>query len=333
MKKRENHLNLTLDEIKDYTIKRLEKRGVTIDDISNIVYEFLIEQKKINVTFEDCKNCVYEIFEKRETLHKIILGIDIDEIAEKKLWNSPIFDVIRGDDGLFGVDELFGINISDLYGSNGYSSFGYFDKVKPSIINKLDSNQEHTHTFLDDLVCGIASAASSKVFHKHLKTTYMHSLKESIISEFDALGISLKNISKAIYKEQKKYNQNLSLDDCYNALEHIISKREVADKLCICFLLNSLKNNECEYSKVINKYSLNYNNALLGTSKMLGISISEMYGAIGYSNFGYFSEYYLDFFDELKNNSKCTVFIIDAICGIAAAASGKIAHQYRGSKF
>lgn len=327
MKKRVNNLNLSLFEAKEYAIKRLEKRGVTIDDIANVVYNFLTEQKKIKVSFAECRNTIYEIFDKRETLHKIILGIDIDEIAEKKIWDSPIFDVIRGDDGLFGVDELFGINISDLYGSNGYSSFGYFDKVKPGIINNLDSNQEHTHTFLDDLVCGIASAASSKIIHNNFKNaTNDISVKEAITLELNKLGIELDTLSRAIYKEQKKYNNDLVLEDCCNAVEHIISKKEIADKIFICFLLNDLMKSKDSYIVMPNDY-------FFATSKMLGISISEMYGAIGYSNFGYFREYYLEFFDELDSNPKCSIFIIDAICGIVAAASGKIAHQYRGLKF
>ncbi|MBQ3420630.1 MAG: phosphatidylglycerophosphatase A, partial [Romboutsia sp.] len=162
--------------IKKYTIDRLLQRGVSIEDIAEVAFNYLTTNKNLNINLDECINTLLDILNKREILHKIILGIDIDEIVERNLFESPIMDVIKGDDGLFGVDELFGINIADLYGAIGYNTFGYFDKTKPGIIDRLDTSKDTVNTFLDDLVCGLAAAISSKLLHNYMETSNLNTL-------------------------------------------------------------------------------------------------------------------------------------------------------------
>ena len=43
------------------------------------------------------------------------------------------------DEALFGIDEILALSIVNLYGSIGFTNYGYVDKVKPGIIKNLDS--------------------------------------------------------------------------------------------------------------------------------------------------------------------------------------------------
>lgn len=53
-----------------------------------------------------------------------------------------------------------------MYGSIGFTNYGYIDKVKPGILAKLNAHDgEKVHTFLDDLVGAIAAAAASRLAH------------------------------------------------------------------------------------------------------------------------------------------------------------------------
>ena len=59
----------------------------------------------------------------------------------------------------------FGLSIVNLYGSIGFTNYGYLGTVKPGIIKKLDSEEGgHCNTFLDDLV-GAVAAAAGKLAH------------------------------------------------------------------------------------------------------------------------------------------------------------------------
>ena len=68
---------------------------------------------------------------------------------------------------VFGIDEIFGLDIARLYGAIGQTNFGDIDVNKPGIVAKLNhdgkGDKESCHTFLDDIVGAIAAAASTRV--------------------------------------------------------------------------------------------------------------------------------------------------------------------------
>ena len=69
------------------------------------------------------------------------------------------------DEGLYGIDEVLAYGICNLYGSIALTNYGYIDKVKPLIINKLNSKGKQCNTFLDDIVGAIAASAASRLAH------------------------------------------------------------------------------------------------------------------------------------------------------------------------
>ncbi|HEY8489236.1 MAG TPA: phosphatidylglycerophosphatase A, partial [Thermaerobacter sp.] len=57
--------------------------------------------------------------------------------------------------------------ITNVYGSIGLTNFGYLDKVKLGVIERLNNEkaQGRVQTFLDDLVAGVAAAAAARIAH------------------------------------------------------------------------------------------------------------------------------------------------------------------------
>ena len=79
---------------------------------------------------------------------------------------SPLQHIIEDDEGLYGIDEILALSIVNVYGTIGFTNYGYIDKVKPGILKELNSHDGvHVHTFLDDIVGAIAAAAS-RLAHK-----------------------------------------------------------------------------------------------------------------------------------------------------------------------
>ena len=68
---------------------------------------------------------------------------------------------------MFGIDELFGLELAGLYGTIGKTNFGDIDVNKPGIVSKLNEDgkgdKPACHTFLDDIVGALAAAASTRV--------------------------------------------------------------------------------------------------------------------------------------------------------------------------
>lgn len=141
-------------------------RGVTIQDIADLVY-YLQEKYHPNLAMEDCIHNVERVLTKREVQNAILTGIQLDILAEKGLLEEPLQTIIGIDEGLYGVDEILAFSIVNVYGSIGFTNYGYIDKQKPGILKKLnDKSTGECHTFLDDIVGAIAAAASSRLAHR-----------------------------------------------------------------------------------------------------------------------------------------------------------------------
>jgi len=149
------------------TIQKIEDRGVPIHKIAELTY-FLQEKYYTNLTVEDCKENVLAVLRKREVQNAVLTGIQLDELAEKGLLDQPLQEMVADDYSLYGIDEILAFSIVNVYGSIGFTNFGYIDKLKPGVLKELDMKDDATgvcHTFLDDLVGAIAASAASRIAH------------------------------------------------------------------------------------------------------------------------------------------------------------------------
>lgn len=144
----------------------LIERGVSIEAIAEIVYEMQIPYNK-NLTLKDCIESVEKVLEKREIQHALLVGIELDKLAEQKKLSEPLQSIIESDEGLFGVDETIAFGAVLGYGSIAVTTFGHLDKNKIGIIRELDTKKGNgVHTFLDDMVGSIAASAASRLAHR-----------------------------------------------------------------------------------------------------------------------------------------------------------------------
>lgn len=154
-----------ITELKAKATALLQERGVRLEDLAELVL-FLQNKYISDLTLESCLVHVKAVLEKREVLNTVITGIEIDKLAEQGLLSEPLSQMLMTDEGLYGIDEIMALSIVNVYGSIGFTNYGYIDKVKPGIIKFLDTKKNGTcHTFLDDIVGAIAAAAASRLAH------------------------------------------------------------------------------------------------------------------------------------------------------------------------
>lgn len=154
-------------ELRDLAIKKLEERGVLLQDIADITFN-LQDKYQDNLTCNECLDMVNQVLDKREVIHTILTGIALDEVAEKGLIDKEVCDLIKADNGLYGMDEILALGITNLFGSIALTNFGYTDKNKPGIIGKVDKEGKEgikCNTFLDDIIGAIAASAAARLAH------------------------------------------------------------------------------------------------------------------------------------------------------------------------
>lgn len=141
-------------------------RGVTIESIAEIVYEMQAPYNH-GLKIEDCIDSVETVLLKREIQHALLVGIELDRLAEQNKLSEPLQSIIASDEGLFGVDETIALGATFGYGSIAVTTFGHLDRHKIGIIKNLDNKDGiHVHTFLDDLVASIAATSASRLAHR-----------------------------------------------------------------------------------------------------------------------------------------------------------------------
>lgn len=143
----------------------LKERGVELKDIAELVF-YLQSAYHKDLDLEECLYNVDRVIEKREVQNAILTGIQLDMLAEKEMLDEPLQATIANDEGLYGIDEIIAFSIVNVYGSIGFTNYGFIDKQKPGILAHLnDRSTGEVHTFLDDIVGAIAAAASSRLAH------------------------------------------------------------------------------------------------------------------------------------------------------------------------
>jgi len=152
-------------KLKEETIEMLNERGVSIEEIAEVVYR-LQSPYNDGLTQKECVDAVYHVLEKREVQYTLLTGMTLDKLVEDDVIEGSLAKLITRDEPLYGVDESLALAIANIYGSVGFTSFGYLDKDKAGIMKELDTTEEEINTFLDDLVAGVASAASARIAHE-----------------------------------------------------------------------------------------------------------------------------------------------------------------------
>lgn len=158
--------SLNSKKVADTTMEWLHKRGVKLSEIAELV--MLLQQKYYpNLTMEECIHNVEQVLSKREVQNAVLTGIQLDILAEQGLLIPELQDMIANDEGLYGVDEILAFSIVNVYGSIGFTNYGYVDKLKPGVLERLnDKSLGPVNTFLDDIVGAIAASASSRIAHR-----------------------------------------------------------------------------------------------------------------------------------------------------------------------
>jgi len=126
----------------------LRDRGVTKEEIGELVM-YLQGNYFPDLTMDECLESVEKVLDKREVQNAIFTGIQLDRLAEEGKLQSPLREMIESDEISYGCDEILALSIVNVYGSIGLTNYGYIDKMKPGVLERLGrKGGAHIHTFL-----------------------------------------------------------------------------------------------------------------------------------------------------------------------------------------
>lgn len=168
-----------------------------------------------------------------------------------------------------------------------------------------------------------------------MSSSYRLNSKEVAKSTEDWLakrGVSKEQIGQIVMLLQKDYFPDLTLEECVVNVNAVLSKREVQNAVLTGIQLDLL----AESGQLLQPLQdmIRYDEGLYGCDEILALSIVNVYGSIGLTNFGYVDKLKPGIMKKLNDKSGDSVhtFLDDIVGAIAAAASSRIAHRSQAVK-
>lgn len=157
-----------------------------------------------------------------------------------------------------------------------------------------------------------------------------------IVDRLAQRGVNLEDIASVTFGLQQKYVKGLTIDVCMDHVMRVLMKREVQHAILTGIELDRLAE-EGLISEPLSSILLS-DYGLYGVDEILALSIVNVYGSIGLTNFGFVDKTKPGIIGELDNKKgeskkKCNTFIDDLVGAVAAAAASSIAHRYAETDF
>jgi phosphatidylglycerophosphatase A len=141
-------------------------------------------------------------------------------------------------------------------------------------------------------------------------------------------GVRLEDIAQLVLELQREYFPDLTCQECLESVLRVLNKREVQNAILTGLALDILAEKNLVDEPLASM--LRNDDNLYGIDEILSLSIVNVYGSIGLTNFGYLDKLKPGIIGSIndKKNSVNT-FLDDIVAAIAAAASARIAHRAR----
>lgn len=144
-------------------------------------------------------------------------------------------------------------------------------------------------------------------------------------------GVTLKDMAELVIELQKNYVP-LTLDIAIANINKVLQKREVQNAILTGIQLDKLAENNLIEEPLLS--IIKRDDTLYGIDEIMALSITNIYGSIGLTNFGYLDKLKPGIVGKLNAHDygQINTFLDDLVSGIIAAACARIAHSFEHSE-
>lgn len=153
---------------------------------------------------------------------------------------------------------------------------------------------------------------------------------EFCVELIESRGVAIREIAEVTYNLQKSYLDGISIDEAEESVKAVLHKREAQFAIMTGLELDRLSEEGHIQGPIADIIKEDF--SLYGVDEILVLSVVNVYGSIGLTNFGYLDKAKQGVIKEIdektRNPEQVNTFLDDIICAIAAAAASRMAHQY-----
>lgn len=135
-------------------------------------------------------------------------------------------------------------------------------------------------------------------------------------------------IAEIVHRLQSEYIPGLTLDQCRESVLAVLDKREAQHALLTGIALDVLAEKDLlpdPLAAIVKSDA-----PLYGVDEILALAITNVYGSVGLTSFGYLDKCKCGVIGKLNDHStgRVNTFLDDLVAGVAAAAAARLAHQH-----
>lgn len=162
---------------------------------------------------------------------------------------------------------------------------------------------------------------------------YKYDMNELHVKTIDILkrrGVEIRDIADLVMLLQKKYYEGLTIELCEDSILQVLKKREIIHAILTGIALDELAEKKLLPEPL--QSIVEADEPLFGIDEIIPLSIVNVYGTIGLTNYGYLDKEKIGIIkklDEQKHGEHVNTFLDDLVAALAAAAASRLAHSER----
>ena len=275
----------------------------------------LVEVKGIKkIPYEAITDSLLSVLSKTETYNVMTTLMEL----EKKVKNDPEL-LTSMKDPSYNVHRTIAMSICGLYGSGAISLFGFMDcKFRFFFPSKRPKS------FISKGICAIIASVVSMIISEHVKEDYA----QKNLQLLAARDVKLEDMVEILDLLQRPYNPDMERSLCEDNIMAVLRKQQTYHAVQLAIKID-IAVEKGEFSRQFN-HTVGSDEGLFGVDESVATAIPLMYGTIAITNFGFLDKEKIGIISELDSDhaeGKCNTFIDDIVCGIVAAACGRLAHN------
>lgn len=158
----------------------------------------------------------------------------------------------------------------------------------------------------------------------------MQELHQMTVETLSKRGVELESIVDIVMVLQEKYYEGLTRELCMEHILAVLRKREIIHAVLTGIAIDEAVENKLFPEPI--QSIIEDDEGLYGIDEILPLSIVNVYGSIGLTNYGFLDKEKIGIIkklDEDKHGVQVNTFLDDIVAAIAAAAASRLAHSDR----
>ncbi|MFS8523366.1 MAG: phosphatidylglycerophosphatase A [Limnochordales bacterium] len=152
-------------------------------------------------------------------------------------------------------------------------------------------------------------------------------MKDEVLRLFAERGVTVNDIAVIVHHLQNPHMPDLTMEECVESIHRVLEKREVQHAVLTGIALDILAEKDLLPEPLLS--IVKRDEPLYGVDEILALAVTNVYGSVGLTSFGYLDKRKLGVIKRLNSHEQGRVhtFLDDMVAAVAAAAAARIAHQ------